>query len=186
MKTTLSISVLWLSIALSHSAPPEPAYPPTELAFDKLSFKRVTQKDLPTGVNFYISQGAESNEDPDYAGKVCYLDLNNDGTKEIIVESPTKHTDQYEIWQKRKGRWVSLLTVWGRPDFLRRRNGYYQITVWNEDRQGDGTCELYAFEGERFHLIRLDRYRGDTFLGAGDVQEREQVLEHNFKEQFRE
>ena len=171
----------------SFGGPKKPVDPPTELAFDKLVFKRVAQKSLPDGVFFMTSQGTESNEDPEFIGKVCHLDLNNDGTDEMIVESASFPAKQYEILQKRKGRWISLLTVYGRPDFLRRRNGYYQITTSNEDRHGDGRKELYAFEGERYHLIRLDRYHEETYLGPDDdIREREQRLERNFKEQFRE
>ncbi len=142
MKTKILTLLLLLSVAESYAATPEPTYPATARAFDKLTFKRVPQKELPNGVYFWTSQGAESNEDPNFEGNICYLDINGDGANEVVVESPCKHTDQYEMWQKRKGRWISLLTVWGRPDFLRKRNGYYQVTVWNEGRHGEGRREL--------------------------------------------
>ena len=176
---------LLLSVATLSAAPLDPTYPTTVRAFDKLSFKRIPQKELPNGVYFWTSQGAESNEDPNLEGNVSYLDINGDGANEIIVESPCKHADQYEIWQNRKGRWISLLTVWGRPDFLHKRNGYYQVTVWNQGRNGEGTRELYTFEGARYHATRIDHYQDDVFVRTLDAHDRENVLEHNFKEQFR-
>jgi hypothetical protein len=111
--------------------------------------------------------------------------LNGDGTDELIVESECKHENQYEFWQKRKGRWISLLTVWARPDLLRKRNRYYQIAVSWDARDGGRTRELYTFEGERYHAIRLDKYQGEVYLGPTNTRERETVLEHNFKEQFK-
>jgi probable HAF family extracellular repeat protein len=170
-------------VTILYAAPSEPVYPPTERAFHELTFKRLAQSELPHGVFFWISNGAEENQDPKFEGNVCFIDINGDGTKEIIVESLCKHENQYEIWQKRKGRWISLLSVGGGPDFLRKRNGYYQVTVWRENRN-TSTRELYAFEGERYHAIRIDEYENDLFVRSRDTHDREEVLENNFKVQF--
>lgn len=175
--------LLCSSLAALTAAPREPRYPATARAFEKLVFQRVAQKKLPKGVYFWTSQGAESNDDPDFEGRVCYLDLNGDGVDEILVESGGKRHDHYELWQKRKGHWVSLLTLWGRPDFLAKRNGYYQVTAWWEYRD-EGTRELYSYKGARYHVRRLDRYQGTVFVRALDPREREAVLESSFKAQF--
>ena len=125
----IAIAFLLFVLAVVGRAADEPQYPPSARDFDTFKFKRVAQRDLPKGVYFWTSQCAESNGDPNFEGNVAYIDLNGDGTDELIVESECKHENQYEFWQKRKERWVSLLTVRGSPNLLRKRNDYYQISV---------------------------------------------------------
>jgi hypothetical protein len=180
----LAVAFLFLLLPVASRATDEPKYPPTVRDFDSLKFKRVAQRDLPQGVYFWTSQCAESNDDPAFEGDVAYIDLNGDGTDEIIVESECKHKNQYEFWQKRKGRWISLLTVWGRPELLRKKNGYYQIAVSWSYRDED-TSELYTFRGERYHATRIDKYKKGIYVGAQSTRDREQVLEGNFKGQFK-
>jgi hypothetical protein len=162
----------------------EPKYPPTARDFESLMFKRIAQKELPKGVCFWTSQGAESNDDPAFEGNVAYIDLNGDGTDEIIVESECKRGGQYEFWEKRKERWISLLTVWGMPDLLHKRNDYYQIAVSWAYRD-ESTRELYTFAGERYHATRIDKYKDDVHVGAASTREREEVLEGSYIEQFK-
>ena len=181
---TLVISLILFLLPVALRAADEPKYPLVARHFDSLKFKRVAQRDLPGRVFFWTSQGAESNEDPAFEGNVAYVDLNGDGTDEIIVESECKHENQYEFWQKSKGRWVSLLTVWGRPDLLRKSNGYYQIMVSCEYRD-TVSLELYTFQGLRYHATRIDKYKEGVYVGPSSTREREKVLESNFNVQFK-
>lgn len=184
VKTKSLTTLCLLLVTILHAAPSEPVYPPTELTFDKLTFKRLPQSKLPHGVFFWISNGGEENKDPDFEGNVCFIDINGDGTKEIIVESLVKQRNDYEIWQKRGGRWISLLGVNGAPSFLRKRNRYYQVEVEWEGRHGEGTRELYAYIGGRYHIIRIDEYQDRVFVGSRDTRDREWVLENDFRVQF--
>jgi hypothetical protein len=179
-----AVALLLFVVPVALHAADEPKYPPTVRDFDSLKFKRVAQKDLPQGIYFLISQCAESNDDPDFEGKVAYVDLSSDGTDEIIVESQCKHDYQYEFWQRRKGRWISLLTVWGTPSLLRKQNDYYQIAVSRSYRD-DETHELYTFQGERYHASRIDEYKEGVYVGSISTHDREEGLEREFKEQFK-
>jgi hypothetical protein len=178
--------VFWmLVLVLPAFAADPPKYPKKVSDFDALPFEPVAQKQLPPEASFTVSQGAESNEDPDYTGPACYIDLNGDGMKELIVQSQSKTSDILGVFQKQKDRWISILQVWGRASLLAKRNGYYQIELWNTDRHGEGTRALYIFSGRRYHITRIDKYKDETYIGTGDIRESEEVLERNFNEQFK-
>lgn len=184
VKTKTLTVLLVLLITVLNAAPSEPIYPPVKRAFEQLTFKRVPQSQLPRGAFFRINNGVEQNEDPNFEGNICFVDIDGDATNEVIVESLCKGGNMYEIWQKRKGRWIWLLEVDGPFQFLGKRNGYYQVAIQREDHYGGSTRELYAFEGVRYHVIRIDEYKDGVFVGSRDRHEREWVLENNFKVQF--
>ncbi len=163
----------------------EPIYPKRIRSFSDLPFKTVAQRDLPSNVPFLVSQGAESNEDPDYHGRVCYTDLNEDGVKELIVQSESKTARIYDIWQKRKGSWVNILQISGLAYLVAKQNSFYQIETQEGDRQGNEVRELYRFSEQRYHLIRADDYKDEAYVGTRDVREREEALERNYREQFK-
>jgi hypothetical protein len=93
----------------------------------------------------------------------------------------------FDIYEQRSGRWVQIAVIWASEiNLLAKRNRYYQIEGRVGGIHGETfSRQLFVFKPPRFHLLRSDIYQHDSYVRSADVKQMENVLEHDYKEQFK-
>ena len=184
MRLTLTLAVMFQLPTLLLAS--EPVYPKEIRAFGELPFQTIPQSQLPAGVNFWTNECTETTQDQEFNGRICHVDLNRDGRDELIVLSRCKHSNQYDIFEQHAGRWVQICVIWSTEiHLLAPRNGYYQIEGRTVGVHGEILSRhLYSFRKPRYHIIRFDEYRHDTYITSHDPRQLDGVLAQNYKNQF--
>jgi hypothetical protein len=186
----LRFTVAFLVAAIAEpiaAAPTLPAFPKELRAFGELVFQKMAQRQVPAGVHFWQNQCTETTQDPNFEADVCSIDLNDDGLKELVVLSHCKKSNRFDIYEQRNSRWVQI-AVMGCDEIvlLARHNRYYQIEGRCIGGHGETLSrQLFVFKAPRFHLRRFDIYEHDTYVRSGDTRQMEEVLEHDYREQFK-
>ncbi|HEY2342584.1 MAG TPA: hypothetical protein VGH90_06130, partial [Chthoniobacteraceae bacterium] len=110
------------------------------------------------------------------AYQVCRIDLNEDGTDELIVMSRESYSGgpQMYVFQRRHHRFVCIADFAGHVYFGARVNGYFQIVSQSSGGAGMSTRSLHRYQHDRYHLVRLADYQSREFGGGVDfVRERD-------------
>lgn len=92
---------------------------------------------------------------------IAWIDLNRDGTSEIIVkhDSGTSYGPDNTILCKVNGKYVDIGWFRGfNVKLLARYNGYYQIEAWPKGYRGLVMRELTRFERGKYRCHRLDEF----------------------------
>ena len=139
----------------------------------KVEFTNTTPKKLPRGLNF--DEVTVEGHDPHAVG-ICWIDLNRDGKPELLIDCHEGGTggSYNQIFERarsgfrRIGGWQGGFTV------LVPANGYYQFEVWSSAGGGEFSRMLYRYQRGRYHLVRLEDWRGsDTDEGFEFVRRRD-------------
>jgi hypothetical protein len=105
-----------------------------------------------------------------------YIDLRGDHHKQLIINNGGGGSGgrSWSIYDKIAGKWKMIGEGQGAPIICSKYNGYHQIAMWGRGGGGNFTKELLRFEGDRYHLVRLedwkdiDDYGHRKFMGARD------------------
>ena len=116
---------------------------------------------IPKGVKEW-TKTQELNKDYESGGAVvCSVDLNDDGTPELLVDNGSGGTGDpgYSILQKMGRAYREIGRVQGGLRLLSKANGYYQLETWSRAGGGQLTRILNRFRNGQYHLARIEDYR---------------------------
>ena len=149
---TLSV----LLVAASYASEPQP-WP--EAADLKLEFAVTPPDTLPRGLDF--DQVTVEGHEPHNVG-ICWLDLNRDGTPELLVDSHEGGTGgSYKlIFARTSSGFRRIASFMGGLTFVAPVNGYYQLESWSSAGGGEFSRALYRYERGRYRMVRLEDWRG--------------------------
>ena len=147
--------ILCLLLSAVASAEPQP-WP--KAAGIEAKFSVTPPGKLPRGLTF--DQVTFEDQEP-HPISVCWLDLNRDGTPELLIdthEGGTGGTYRHIFARTRTGfrriaRWQGGIEVLGPA------NGYYQIESWSSGGGGQFSRALLRFERGKYRCVRLERWR---------------------------
>lgn len=130
----------------------------------KASFGEVATSTLPKALRDALLQYDEFSQGTGQlaeAYRVCRIDLDGDGTDEVVVMSPQSYSGGPEMYafQERSHRFAGIAEFAGSVYFGPRVNGYLQIVSLSRGGGGMLTRSLLRYEHGKYHLVRLADYR---------------------------
>jgi hypothetical protein len=117
-----------------------------------------------------------TNEEAIGQARAVSVDLRRDGLKELFIDDGTGGSGGrgWSIYEKINRNWKRIGDGIGAPIICAPHNGYFQIAYWSRGGGGTfGKC-LLRFEGDRYHLVRLEDWKDiddeghRQFVGARD------------------
>jgi hypothetical protein len=152
----MRVLILWfLLVALAGAADPAPWPNPAKI---KAGFTDTPPNKLPRGLDF--DQLTVEGHEPHTVG-ICWLDLNRDGTPELLVDSHEGGTggSYKHIFAKTRSGFRHIAGWQGGVQFLTSANGYYQFESWSSGGGGEFSTALFRFERGRYRCVRLEDWR---------------------------
>lgn len=154
-------------------AQPAPWPKPVEV---KVEWVATAPERLPTGVSF--EQLSVEDRDP-HEVDICWLDLNQDGTPELIIDSREGGTGgSVKFIFARTPTGMRQIARWmGGINLVDRANGFYQLESWSSGGGGKFSRMLFRHEDGRYRMVRLEDWRategadGFQFVGSRDPKQ---------------
>lgn len=145
-----------LSAVTSEAAESQPWPKPSDT---KVEFTITEPNKLPRGLDF--DQVTIEGHAPHNVG-ICWLDLNRDGTPELLVDSHEGGTGgSYKLVFARTRSGFRRIASWmGGVTVLPPANGYSQFESWSSAGGGTFSRALYRYERGRYRMVRLEDWRG--------------------------
>ncbi len=129
----------------------------------KLEWLQITRAQAPPGVGWVSLDDGSPEEALRDSSKIAWIDLNHDGIPAAIVDDRQGGTAGGSCGIYQKGETGKYRCIADTPlgiSFCVPYNGYYQIEGWSRAGGGEYTRMLFQFQKGRYHLIRLEDYRG--------------------------
>lgn len=153
----MRILIFSLLLAIgSQAAEPQPWPKPADI---EVEFTVTPPNKLPRGLNF--EQVSVEGHEPHNVG-ICWLDLNRDGTPELLIDSHEGGTGgSYKLIFARTRSGFRRIASWmGGVTFVAPANRYYQLESWSSAGGGQFSRALYRYERSRYRMVRLEDWRG--------------------------
>lgn len=154
----LCLALLW-GIGIEANAGEPFVWPKRMFEGDKLQFVEVKTAVLPEGIDLSSYDLFTGEDGESVAARVCRIDLNGDGSDELIVESNQSFSGgpQYLVFQKLKGAYKQIGEIQGGFYLCAKANGFYQIESWSRMGGGKFMRGLARFEKGQYRLIRKEK-----------------------------
>lgn len=152
MRRLIPCIVLW---SAASAAEPQP-WPKD--ARVELRFSATQPTELPRGLAF--DQITFEDREP-HVISTCWLDLNRDGTPELLVDTHEGGTGgtYFRIFARTRTGFRGIAQWQGGIGLLQSANGYYQIQSWSSGGGGQFSRALLRFERGKYRCVRLERWR---------------------------
>ena len=98
---------------------------------------------------------------------VYYVDLNEDGEREMIVcLGRDGITTDFAVFQRHADKWNDIGAIIGLGKICAMANGYYQLESDRDYRGGSTGRNLYRFIKGQYRLIRSEEYERGTLTAV--------------------
>jgi hypothetical protein len=103
---------------------------------------------------------------PDGNTNELYIDLNGDGTKELIVNDGTGGSGGpgYHIYQRSEGKWKIIAAFQGGITLSAKANGYYQLTVRSRGGGGVTGRDLFRFVRGKYRAVHSEEFKDGVLV----------------------
>ena len=167
------LGIVVLALALVTAEPTSYFQWPKEISNLDDEMQQVAVSDLPAE----IRPDMMDIDPPATATDALYIDLNGDGTKELIVDDGTGGSGGhgYHIYQKFHGKWKTIAAFQGGITLAQKSGGYFQLIVRGRGGGGFTGRDLFRFVGGRYRAIHGEAYKDGVLLRSLSEKELESL-----------